>query len=366
MLMVDRTDALERILNRIDSTATLGPDAGFPHYGDPATGDWTRSPTGDWTGGFWIGMLWLAATLTGEEQYQTLGRTWALALRPRVHSDTIFRGFLFWYGAAHGARLHDDEIAKSVAIEGAVAFSKAFNSAARLIPLGFEAEESSDVGRGEANIDGVPGGTPLLVWASDQIGDPSLRSRGLDHAESHIDLCVRDDDSVVQSGSFDVTTGRVRRRYTHKGWSNDSTWTRAQARAMLGFAQSAAIDAERFSPVLRRVCDWWVEHVPAGAVAFWDFDAGTPPLDTSGTAIAAASLLKAAVLIPDRAEAYRASAEQSVDALVLGHLTSSGILTDGCYNQRIGLATSNELIWGDYFLFEALCVLDGSASATVL
>ena len=34
-----------------------------------------------------------------------------------------------------------------------------------------------------------------------------------------------------------------------------------------------------------------------------------------------------------------------------------GILDRGCYSKRINLATRNELIWGSYYLFEALAVL---------
>jgi unsaturated chondroitin disaccharide hydrolase len=36
------------------------------------------------------------------------------------------------------------------------------------------------------------------------------------------------------------------------------------------------------------------------------------------------------------------------------------MLTQGCFNGRTGQATKNELIWGSYFLFEALLVLAGS------
>jgi unsaturated chondroitin disaccharide hydrolase len=40
-----------------------------------------------------------------------------------------------------------------------------------------------------------------------------------------------------------------------------------------------------------------------------------------------------------------------------------GILTEGCYHRHLALATRNELIWGDYYLFEALQILRGSLSA---
>jgi hypothetical protein len=78
------------MLGRIDRTAEEPPAAGFPHYADPSSGEWSRSPFGDWTGGFWNGELWLAAQVTGDSRYARLGREWALALRPRAKSETVF------------------------------------------------------------------------------------------------------------------------------------------------------------------------------------------------------------------------------------------------------------------------------------
>jgi unsaturated chondroitin disaccharide hydrolase len=364
-----RAAAIERMLERIDVTARET-DSGFPHYADPATGRWTRSPGGDWTGGFWNGLLWLAAEATGEERYRSEALEWAQRLMPRVGSETVFRGFLFWYGAAIGVVLGHDGAATRVALEGARGLATLYNPAARAIPLGSEAEEESDVGRGEANIDGVPGGTPLLVWAARETREERLADIARAHAERHVELCVRDDSSVVQSASFDVDTGAVDRRYTHKGVTDDSTWTRAQAWAMLGFAQAGHWVAPSFAEVAARVSDWWIEHLPQERVALWDFDVPPEPgteCDTSGTAIAAAALLKLAPLVPERAGRYRGVAEEMVDAMVARHLTPvdaddgrpPGILADGCYNHRIGLATRSELIWGDYFLFESLLALEG-------
>jgi unsaturated chondroitin disaccharide hydrolase len=100
-------------------------------------------------------------------------------------------------------------------------------------------------------------------------------------------------------------------------------------------------------------------------VAFWDFDAPTgpdTPRDTSGTAIAAAALLKLAALVPEETQRawYQAGAEAIVTALVERYLDERGTLSHGCYNQRINLATRHELIWGSYYLFEALHVLSGT------
>ena len=366
------------MLERIDDTARRV-KTGFPNFADPETGEWTTSPQGDWTGGHWVGELWLAQRVTGEERYGEWAVEWCEALRPRAASNTIFRSFLFYYGAALGDVLLGDEGARDVALEGARGLLGLYNPQAAVIPLGTAAEEASDVGNAEASIDAVGSISALFGWASEKTGDGSFRDAALRHAQRHVEFCVRDDASVCQSASFDPETGEVVRRYSHKGYSEDSTWARAQAWGMLAYALSARWmpEHEGFLETAVRVADWWLEHVPEDRVAFWDFaDPGIPDVerDTSATAIAAASLLKLSELVGDDGlrSRYRDAAEETVQALVEGYLTPTrsddprvpGILTEGCYNKHINLATKNELIWGDYYLFEALQVLDGKIKAT--
>jgi unsaturated chondroitin disaccharide hydrolase len=366
-------DALERMLKRIEATAgTI--DHGFPHYAETGTGTWTVSEAGDWTGGFWVGMLWLAHRVTGDPRYHDWARRWTQLLRRRASSETVFRGFLFYYGTALGDVLCGDDLARSVGIDGARGLATLFNTAAGIIPLGAAAEEATDVGASEANIDGMQS-SALLAWAAERCGDARLRDIGARHALTSLKVFLRPDHSVVQSSSIDAATGRVLRTYTHKGIRDDSTWTRAQAWALLGTTVDAIWLPElrrTLLPAARDIADWWLQHVPADFVANWDFDApraSSTPRDTSGTAIAAAALLKLSAQCDNEADRirYRRAAESTASALISHFLTPThagdtrpvGMLTEGCYNYRISLATSHELIWGSYYLFEALCVLGG-------
>jgi unsaturated chondroitin disaccharide hydrolase len=352
----------ERMLGRVDTTGASGTH-GFPHYADPASGKWTTSRTGDWTGGFWNGMCWLAGQATNQERYRKWALDWAERLRPRAASDTVFRGFLFYYGALLGAVLLGEPKAREIALGGARGWAVSFNEKAGAFPLGAEAEEASDVGHGEANVDTVQGAA-LLVWAAHEANEPRWRAMALSHARRHIEFCIREDGSVCQSASFDPATGRMLRRYTHKGIRDDSTWARAQAWAIVGYTLMHRWTGERgFLDVATRTADWWLAHAPADRVAFWDFDDPAIPdthRDTSATAIVAASLLKLGALVPGAlGRAYRAAGEATVRALVEHYVDARGILSHGCYNRRLGLATRNELIWGSYYLFEALNVLTG-------
>src|SRR5919112_3875701 len=371
-------DGSRRMLERIDDTARQV-TAGFPNFADPETGEWVTTPQGDWTGGHWVGELWLACKVTGQERYEEWAGQWCEALRPRASSSTVFRSFLFYYGAALGDILLGDERARDIALEGARGLMDLYNQEAGMIPLGTEAEEASDVGDQETSIDAVGSISALFGWASEKTGDPSYREAAARHAQRHIEFCVRDDASVGQSASFDPDTGKIKRRYSHKGYSENSTWARAQAWCMLAYTLSARWmpEYEEFLETALRTADWWLDYVPEDGVAFWDFgDPNIPDTerDTSATAIAAVSLLKLGELVSDGdlKARYQHAARATVRALVQGYLTPTGprdsrvpgILTEGCYNKHINLATRHELIWGDYYLFEALQVLHERVAAT--
>ncbi len=365
MTAMTRTEALAALTARALETAR-DPFAGFPHTAEP-DGTWTLSPDGDWTGGFFVGQLWLAARTSTDAPLHAVATEWALRLAPRVQSKTIFRGFLFWYGVVLGEIDDNNDELAALAVDAARALAADFNPRAGLIPLGPAAEEAHAVGEGETNIDGVPGTVLLLDWAATRTGDARLREVALQHARGHRQMCVREDGGVIQSASFDPSTGAQTRRYTHKGYSDESVWGRAQAWGLLGMVHAALLDPTEFLDTARTIADWWIEHLPEDGVARWDFDDPDPqaPIDTSATAIGSAALLKLATLDPASGNRYLRVAEHSVDALVANHVapasagSSTGMLLHGCYNRRIGLAVDNELVWGTYYLTEALSSLTG-------
>ncbi|WP_338938630.1 glycosyl hydrolase [Paraburkholderia sp. 22B1P] len=354
------------MIARIDTTLEQD-GVGFPHYADLHTGRWVRTPDGNWTGGFWVGLLWLAAWRTGKSKYRSAAIEWAERLAPRAASKSVFKGFLFWYGAGLGVELFGDRVARQLAYDGTKGLIEMFNGNAGLIPLGTDAEEAAEVGNDRANIDALPGTVALLLTHALQLGADDVARR---HLTKHFELCVRSDDSVCQSAVFEPANGRLIRRYTHKGLSDDSTWGRAQAWAMLALGQAMSFGDSSCQETAVAVANWWVAHLPPDSVAYWDFDdpaIPNAPRDSAATAIAAAALLKLAVLVPERRSAYLRTAEASIRALAEHHLTptgpedrrATGMLTDGCFDRRSGFATNNELIFGDYFLFEGLLVISG-------
>jgi unsaturated chondroitin disaccharide hydrolase len=363
------TEAIERMLSRVQDTAARV-TKGFPHWANPDTGEWTTTPDGDWTGGFWIGQLWLAAAATGDARYRAWAAPFVERLRERIDAATVFKSFPAYYGAALGAILHDAAAARDVAIRTARSFERLYAPALGLVPLGAEAEEGAHTGATETSIDSLQT-APFLFWAAAVTDDAALRAIAERHADTIIRLHLRDDGSFIQSSSLDPATGALVRHYTHKGYSDTSTWGRAQAWGMLFSTLSYVADRRREAWLAAAVrgADWWLAHVPADRVAYWDFDDPAIPhteRDTAATAIATAALVKLGRVAP-AAEArarYQAAAEATAAALVGRHLTPRGILTDACFNKRTDArpqdaANRCEFIVGSYYLLESLLGLAG-------
>jgi unsaturated chondroitin disaccharide hydrolase len=393
------TGAIDRMLGRIQDTAARVKD-GFPHWADPETGQWTTTPEGDWTGGFWIGQLWLAAAATGDARYRSWAEPFAERLRARIDAQTVFKAFPAYYGAALGAILHDAPKPREIALATARSLTRLYEPALRLVPLGPQAEEGAHIGATETSIDSMQAAT-LLFWAAGVTGESALRDVATNHAETIVNLHLRPDGSFIQSSSLDAATGKLVRHYTHKGFSDTSTWGRAQAWGMLfstmaymggleeppkppGARQRPGeagtfLDTRRDAWLVAAMhgADWWLAHAPADRVAFWDFDDPAIPdteRDTAATAIATAALLKLSLLAPTETgrTRYREAAEATARALVERHLTPThagdrrvpGMLTEACFNKRPDArahdrANRCEFIVGSYYLFESLLGLAG-------
>ena len=82
------TQAIGRMQKRMEDTRRRVGGA-YPHWADPETGGWTTTADGDWTGGFWAGMHWLASKHTGEEKYRAQAAALAQGLKNRIAVDTV-------------------------------------------------------------------------------------------------------------------------------------------------------------------------------------------------------------------------------------------------------------------------------------
>jgi unsaturated chondroitin disaccharide hydrolase len=380
--------AASAMLQRAEHSAAAIGTNGFPHWADPHTGAWTTTPDGDWTGGAFPGIFWLGYRMKGESRILRQAQAWSAKLRPRAKLETAFKGFGFYYGAALGDLLAQDKEAAATALEAATSLAHQYDPALGLIPLGRDAEEAGEVGSAYSSIDSLQA-TPLLFWAARHTGQQHFAECAARHTTRVLQNHCRADGSIVQSTELDGKNGEVLRHFTHKGYSDSSVWGRAQGWGMLYAAMAYTRDRSKPNWLAQSMAaaDWWLARVPADGVAYWDFDDPAipdAPRDTAATAIACATLLRLAELAPQAADRlrYRDAAVTSARTLVGQYLTRqeaggvhasrpAGMLIGGCFNKRADARAHDsvenaELIFGSYYLFECLQILDGVIGATEL
>ncbi len=369
-------NAIRGVIARIEDTAQRLENR-FPHWADTDSGDWVATDDGDWTGGYYVGMHWLALKVAPNPAMEARAHALAARIGDRSAQHSVFKSFPVYYGDVIGAMLADRPQLRETALACAKSLVKMYNPALGLIPLGSQAEEGAHIGAGETSIDSMQT-APFLYWAARETNDPAMRDVAFHHADRILGLHLRADDSFIQSSSLDPMSGKLLRHYTHKGISDTSTWGRAQGWGMLFSTMSYLHERTqtRWLESAMRGADWWMAHVPADRIAFWDFDDPKIPdteRDSAATSIAVAALLRLATVAPEpKAKAYRLFAEETAAALVERCLTpvgandrrAPGMLTNACFNKRPDArphdaGTNCEFIVGDYYFFESLLALAG-------
>jgi unsaturated chondroitin disaccharide hydrolase len=204
----------------------------------------------------------------------------------------------------------------------------------------------------------------LLFWAAKHGDDPALATKALNHALTTAREHVRPDGSTYHLVIFDSGTGAVKRKQTVQGYSDSSTWARGQAWAVYGFTMAYRESRDsRMLATARKVADYFVAHLPADKVPYWDFALPSltgQPRDSSAAAIAASGLIELSQLDSDatRKARYLGAAKG-----ILTSLSSKAYLAEGTSSRSILLhGTANKpgghydrgLIYGDYFFLEAL------------
>jgi hypothetical protein len=154
-----------------------------------------------------------------------------------------------------------------------------------------------------ANIDSQAD-LDLLYYVGHYQHDQRLIDIATQHADSIIHEILRPDFSSYHLVNFDPQIGQPKAKMTNQGWRDDSTWSRGQAWAIMGFAQTyswtkdtnylrtAIKCAFYFLKRMKEGDGEWHHHM----VPVWDFDApqdnhSEPLRDVSAGVIAANGLV---------------------------------------------------------------------------
>jgi unsaturated chondroitin disaccharide hydrolase len=316
----------------------------------------------DWTGGFLAGMMWQFHLRNNDTAWRTRSEHYSKLLEHRQHDRAVHDlGFIFlntykpWFDLTGEPHLHD------VLIQAGRTLAMRFQKKGQYLRSFVSAESLF--------ID-IMMNVPIIFYAARETGDESLKKIATAHCRTTRDCIVREDGSTAHEGLFDLETGSFLKQTTHQGLSGDSRWARGLAWSLYGYSKVFALTGEQeFLDVAQRNANFWLANLPADRVPFWDFDADlTQPApwgaqkDSSAGAIAASGLLDLAQQTnsPDLASTYRDTALEMLDALVAPDYLANetpgweGILKHGVYHTKKQLGVDESVMWGEFFLVEAL------------
>ncbi|KAJ4352541.1 uncharacterized protein N0V89_007890 [Didymosphaeria variabile] len=137
----------------------------------------------------------------------------------------------------------------------------------------------------------------LLFYAASKTGNNEMFSAAVQHARTTCRTHLRSDGSTTHLVVLDPESGEIKHRLTNQGYSHSSCWSRGQAWAIAGFAETYHwTKDEEFLRTSQRAADYFLKRLPENGIVPWDFDALeleglSQPSDSSAAIIAAYGML---------------------------------------------------------------------------
>ena len=328
-------------------------------------GAWIPSPfdgNGWWTGGFYPAILW--------QIYAADKPEWCLMEARRVESllTEEFRifshlnhdvGFMYLLSCGADHKLTGDGQAALDTLHAASLLMGRFN------PAGYIRAWNQPAQAGFAIIDCMMN-LSLLYWASRKTGDPRFAHAADVHAHTALREFLRPDGSVSHIIEFDPETGARVKEHPGQGYALGSQWSRGQAWGLYGFTL-AYLNTEKpeYLDAARRIAANFMAHIRPDGLTDCDFCQPNTEerIDNIAGAIAACGLMELEKATGDAA--YRNAALRLTDGL-LDHCCDwtdqrLGVLTHctASYHDD-GAGRHTNIVYGDYFLMEALAKLNGT------
>jgi hypothetical protein len=364
------TAALERAAAQVRRSATnLDPAKGFPRSTKP-DGGWTQVSASQWTSGFFAGTLWYLYQRERTPEWRALAERWTAGLESsKSLTNTHDLGFIIFDSFGHGHLLTGDAHYRDVVMEASRSLATRFNPAAGAIKS-WDTERVSDARntwKYPVIVDNLMN-LEMLSWAGTHGGDSAWARIAERHALTSARAHVRADGSTAHVALFDPATGALERTATWQGYADSSAWARGQAWAIHGFTASY-VRARRpeLLAAATRVADWFIEHLPADGVPYWDFrhpDIPNTERDASAAAIAASGLYDLARWAdPSVAPRYRAAADRMIATLATSYMApeapDGAVLLHSTGNRPQGGEIDVGIVYADYFFVEALLRREG-------
>ena len=270
----------------------------YPNYG---TKDfkWQLQTSQDWTCGFYPGNLWYAYELSKDAKFKVWAEKWTAGIeKEKFNNKTHDLGFRFVCSFGNGLRLAPaDTITrryKELLLTAAATTDNRFSPLIGQYPSDWDTQDKKDeFPNSIPTIVDVMMNLELLLWASENGGDPKIKERCITHANTSFRDFVRTDGGTYHVVRYDNKTGKVVDKGQLQGNVDSSTWSRGQAWMVYGYTVMYRFTKD---PIYLKnamsLADYFIAHLPADKVANWDFQSKLDHRDASASAIVCSALFE--------------------------------------------------------------------------
>ncbi|GAB3910064.1 glycoside hydrolase family 88 protein [Larkinella knui] len=316
-------------------------------------------PARDWTSGFFPGELWYLYEYTGRDEWQKQARTYTAHLEAeKWNAGTHDMGFKLYSSYGNGYRLTRDPAYREVILQAAQTLSKRFKPKAGIIRSW---DHHQEVWQCPVIIDNLMN-LELLFAATRLTGDSTFYKIAVTHARTTLKNHYRPDHSSYHVVDYDTLTGKVLKKNTHQGFSDESAWARGQAWGLYGYTVCYRETRDpQFLKQAEAIARFMLDHpkMPADLVPYYDYDApGIPnePRDVSAATVMASALYELSTYGTTNAP-YRAKADQVIASLSKKYASPVGKNHGFLLLHSTGAKTFERdvpLVYADYYYLEAL------------
>ncbi|MEI7421664.1 MAG: glycoside hydrolase family 88 protein [Prolixibacteraceae bacterium] len=317
----------------------------------------------NWVSGFFPGSLWYLYEGTKDAKFLEYARLInARVEREKFTTNNHDVGFILYCSFGNGLRLTGEKNYNEILLTGAKSLATRFNPKIGCI----KSWERPDKWQYPVIIDNMMN-LELMFWATKYSGDSTFYKMAVSHADNTIKNHYRPDFSCYHVVSYDTITGKVEKRQTAQGYSDESAWARGQTWGLYGFTMAyRETKDKKYLDHAVKIAKYLISqpNLPADKIPYWDFNAPGIPneqRDASSGAIMASALIELSQYVdPEFSKTCLATAEAQIRSLsspaYRAKLGENGdfILMHSVTSKPKNVDIDNPLAYADYYYLEAM------------
>lgn len=315
----------------------------------------------DWTSGFFPGELWYLYEFTNKKIWQKEAQTFTANIeKEKFNGTTHDMGFKIYCSFGNGYRLTKDPQYKDVIIQSAKTLSTRFNAKAGVLRSWDHNKDKWDY---PVIIDNMLN-LELLFETTKLTGDSSFYKIAASHANTTMKNHFRRDYSSYHVVDYDTATGKVIKKTTHQGYSDESAWARGQAWGLYGYTMCYRETKDKaYLQQAEHIATFILNNpnLPKDLVPYWDFNAPNipnEPRDVSAAAVIASGLYELSTYSKNN-KIYKQAADKIIENLTNNYRSKIGENYGFILLHSTGTKPSNSEVdvpisYADYYYLEAL------------